>query len=528
MIDPIIESEEQEQDSWFRRLSPEAQFRVLLIAVVAVMAVLATCLINLNTWGKPVLIAGAIIAILTGFYKWAVARERASLDYQHKYQHIEHAEHYRALTVKLADMGHSIQLKHVDHNGGIWELSSVSPMTIPNSPMSIENYYANGEPEQLQIAPPLTLPDKMMLIDVMKHWNLTPENLFLGMGKGMKEIACSIEGLMHVAHDAPTGGGKTSQWLAEIVQLLKLNVQVILCNPHFAPVDKKGNDWRPVGQSIEAQGWIQLADDLRIPGLIRNYENIANILKWLSLQEIDRRFNLQAQGIYSYKPLYIFIDEWPSVVRRYPEAGEYLTDVLQRGRAVEVNVDTNAQGFLQTDVNLQGSARENFNTAYHMGGTVHSGAKLLDMPVKAYNDLLRTEQVTLGRGIALLRNNESCPQAELVRLPLADNMYIYYMLGKADNWCLPEFRKRGNGKVETMETPIEADGNEIPDVGNASPQTEELRIIESDSYGNAIVETIKRLRFQQHMPFREIAPLVGMAGRKYEQFQRICEQEGIV
>ena len=168
MIDPIIESEEQEQDSWFRRLSPEAQFRVLLIAVVAVMAVLATCLINLNTWGKPVLIAGAIIAIFSMFYRWAVARERASLDYQHKYQHIEHAEHYRALTVKLADMGHSIQLKHVDHNGGVWELSSVSPMTIPNSPMSIENYYANGQEEQLQIAAPIAQPKLRDVIDELR------------------------------------------------------------------------------------------------------------------------------------------------------------------------------------------------------------------------------------------------------------------------------------------------------------------------------------------------------------------------
>src|SRR6266699_1529405 len=81
MIDPIIESDNQEQTSWFRRLSPEAQFRILLIVIVAVIAGLAVIFIHWNTWGKPVLIAGAIIAILTGFYKWAVARERASLDY---------------------------------------------------------------------------------------------------------------------------------------------------------------------------------------------------------------------------------------------------------------------------------------------------------------------------------------------------------------------------------------------------------------------------------------------------------------
>ena len=68
----------------------------------------------------------------------------------------------------------------------------------------------------------------------MRKWSLTPQNLFLALGKGGKEYACTLEGLMHVAHDAPTGQGKTEQWKAEIIQLLKLGIQVILCNPHFA------------------------------------------------------------------------------------------------------------------------------------------------------------------------------------------------------------------------------------------------------------------------------------------------------
>jgi hypothetical protein len=343
-------------------------------------------------------------------------------------------------------------LVHLEHPDGR-KMLLTSPLTIPGAPVKIEQLNW-GMP---QIAAASTLPDKVMALDIMRKWALTPQNLFLALGKGGKEYACTLEGLMHVAHDAPTGQGKTAQWKAEIVQLLKLNVQVILCNPHFAPVDKKGNDWRPIGKAIEQQGRIELQPGLRIPGLIRKYETIVNMLKWLSLKEIDRRFTLQAQGDYSYTSLYIFLDEWPSVVHRFPVAGDYLVDVLQRGRAVDVCVDTNAQGFLQDDVKLEGSARENFNTAFHMGGSPYSGSKLLDMPVKDYNEVLRKEQVVLGQGVALLRNNESVPQAELVRLPYANNEYIYYMLGRADTWMLPEFRHRNTSE--------EHPGN-VPENGN--------------------------------------------------------------
>lgn len=376
---------------------------------------------------EPAFIAILVCCVL-GVGAWLFSQGR------HHIHDIADRKHMRELASQAIANHHSIEYKPATR-----ELRTISPFTIQNGPLTIKDINLGNA---AQLAPVLSLPEKILAIDVMRKWHLTPDNLFLALGKGSKELACSLEGLMHVAHDAPTGQGKTAQWKAEIVQLLKLDVQVVLCNPHFAPVDKKGNDWRPIGQAIEAQGWLELAPGLRIPGLIRKYETIVNMLKWLSLKEIDRRFTLQAQGDYSYKPLYLFIDEWPSVVQRYPHAGDYLVDVLQRGRAVDVCVDANAQGFLQDDVKLQGSARENFNTAFHMGGNGSSGARLLDLPLKEYNAILKQEQIALGQGVALLRNNESVPQAELVRLPYADNAYIYYMLGRADTWMLPEFRQR--------------------------------------------------------------------------------------
>jgi hypothetical protein len=321
--------------------------------------------------------------------------------------------------------------------------SPVKPVRIKEVPAPLLPLPAAGqaEPRLPRPHPVLALPERVLMVDILRTWDLSRDNLLLGLGKGGQPLACSLEGFMHVAHDAATGLGKTSQSYGEIVMLLKLGVQIIVANPHFAPVDKKGRDWRPIAQAIEAQGRLHLAPGATCSGLLRNVDDIARMLAWLSIQEIDRRLALQLAGDFRYQPIYLFVDEWPGIVQRHPEAADYLMDIVQRGRAVEVCVQTNAHGFVSKDVNLQGSAPENFSTAYHMGGSPYSAAKLLDMPVKDIHALLKSEEVTLGKGVALLRNNEACPQAQLVRLPYADNEFAYYLLGRADRWVPSELRR---------------------------------------------------------------------------------------
>jgi hypothetical protein len=218
-------------------------------------------------------------------------------------------------------------------------------------------------PTQLSAPSRLLLPGPCRMLDVLRQHRLevSVESLFLALGKGDMPLTCTLEGFMHVGHDAPIGQGKTAQSYGEMVLLLKAGIQVILANPHFAPVDKKGRDWRPIAQAIETQGAIALAPGKAIYGLIRKYETIANMLTWLSTIEIDRRFEMQLRGEYTYSPIYLFIDEWPAIVMRHPDSAFCLVDILQRGRAVDVCINMCAQGFLSEDVALKGSARENFN-----------------------------------------------------------------------------------------------------------------------------------------------------------------------
>lgn len=405
------------------------------------------------------------------------------------------------------------------------------PQTLHFAPHA--DYRVTGKeipavPEVPAIAGPLPLPGPLSMIEIMRHFSLSPENLFLALLRGGKQLTCSIDQFMHVAHDGPTGSGKTMQWKAELVMLLKADVLTFLANPHFAPVTKGGEDWRPIGRALEEQ---ELPGHL--PGLLYTFEQIRDFLKWLSQVEIDRRFEHQRAGRYDYVPLYGFVDEWAAQVAKYPECGPYMQDIIRRGRAVDVCISTNSQGFLVNDIGMSGASRENFQTAYHLGGSLQSASALLDMRQQEISKLLAAEQVALGKGVALLRNNAVSDPAQLVRLPLADNDYVYYMLGRADQWHLPEFRTASAFVSEEQaldETAGETDTARLeagPAGWNAVSETGgQASVIGAAE--TVSKETKRRILrdIERGYPYRQVAANVGMSGGGYAIFQQICKEMG--
>ncbi len=405
------------------------------------------------------------------------------------------------------------------------------PQTLhyaPHSDYRVAGKELSPAPELPAIAAPLALPGPISMSEIMRHFALSPEHLFLALGRGGQQLACSIEQFMHVAHDGPTGSGKTMQWKAELVMLLKADILTFLANPHFAPVTKKGEDWRPIGRALEMQ---ELPG--RLPGLLYTFEQIRDFLKWLSQVEIDRRFEHQRAGCYDYMPLYGFVDEWAAQVSKYPECGAYMQDIIRRGRAVDVCISTNSQGFLVNDIGMSGASRENFQTAYHLGGSIQSASALLDMRQQDITRMLATEQVTLGRGIGLLRNNSVSDPAQLVRLPYADNDYTYYMLGRADTWALPGFRavSLDDSAHETtaplLETVPSARGETLEQSSTVSRNETDASVkVAAAAVSRETREHIRRLIEKTNMPWREIASAVGMASEKYVVFREVCRQMG--
>jgi hypothetical protein len=296
------------------------------------------------------------------------------------------------------------------------------------------NMHMLGNSEQVkQLAmPAILLPAKSEMIEVARRHDFSRENIFLAQSNE-GDVTTSVRGYLHCANDGSTDSGKTSNWRGQLTQFIKADIDCILLNPNFCLTTKDGQDWKPIARALESQGSYELA----LPRVVTQFANINAVLCWLAKVEIDRRFQMMREGCFDYNPLYAYIDEWPSIATECKEGSEYLKLILQRGRAVEVCVSVNSQGFLKDDTDLKGSARENFATAFFLGGSTYSGAKMLDLSEKTLKEMLEQCQEPIGKGVGFLRNNTSLSNAQIVRLPYADNDFLYHCLGKADSYKLP-------------------------------------------------------------------------------------------
>lgn len=280
--------------------------------------------------------------------------------------------------------------------------------------------------------PNVVLPAKSKMIEVARRHDFSKDNIFLALATS-RDITTSLRSYLHCANDGNTDSGKTSNWRGQIVQFLLSGIDCLLLNPNFALVTKDGDDWKPIAKALQSQGSLEL----NLPRVVTELPNIGYVLDYMANTEIDRRFAMMREGNFDYKPLYLYIDEWPEIALKCKGANDNLGTLLRRGRAVELCVSVNSQGFLKEDTDLKGSARENFATAFFLGGSTYSGAKLLDIKQAELEDMLRVCNEPIGKGVAILRNNASMPNPEIVRLPYADNDFLYYTLGRDDSFRLP-------------------------------------------------------------------------------------------
>lgn len=305
-------------------------------------------------------------------------------------------------------------------------------------------------PKQIQapiVQRQFALPPAYDMLSIYKQHDLEPDNLFLAKDGYGEIITTESDNLCHGVFNSMTGGGKTSVERDLISQLLYVGETVILADLKFAPITEQGLDWRPLAKKIMAQPPLRV-NNLLFPCLLRNEHHIATLLHWLATEEIDRRLAMRVRGDFSYATYFVFVEELIALINIHPEAAADITRIVVLGRELRIFLFTAAQNFLVKDTKLSGGARENFQTAYFLGGDEHSGALLLDMTKKELGDYLRTNKVTLGKGVGMLRNNVSVPNASLVRLGWASNDSVYYLHGRADDFVLPVVGTQG--KRESM------------------------------------------------------------------------------
>ncbi len=345
-----------------------------------------------------------------------------------------------------------------------------APAQLPSVPVPL----LHQEPEP-QLLPSGTV-DMAGLLD---DWKPRVDSILLGVGPGGTRYTVHASELCHVALAGPTGGGKSNIMRLLLSQLLAAGAKVVLADPHYTPYDpESGDDWKPIA------GRLHLAPAVRA-------SDIQHLLAWLATDELPQRLERRRQGERPGQPLFLAIDELPAIVADVKDAPDHMARILREGRKVGILLVTAAQDWLVKSIGGTGATRDNFRTAYYLGGDMTSARVLLDVQ-KGVDD------GQLGQGLAFLRSKVTSP-AQLVRVPLASN----YALER----LLPDFQQASSPILdvptgEVLELPGNPAGTQqepiqlVTSTASQSPGSltaEELRVVSLFREGKDVAEIVRTL-----------------------------------
>ncbi len=276
------------------------------------------------------------------------------------------------------------------------------PSPLPQIPPATPSLIT-AEPE----APALPV-GTVDLSELVQTWRPSVDSITLAVGPGGVPYRVHARELCHVALAGATGGGKSNIMRLLLAQLTAAGAKVVLADPHFTPYDpESGDDWRPIAQRLHMAPAVKAAD-------------IRHMLAWMATDELPQRLERRYKGQHVGAPLFLAIDELPSIAKDVPEAPEHLGRLLREARKVNIFVIGAAQDFLVKTIGGAGAVRDCYRTAFYVGGDAQTARVLLDVRGSV-------DDGQLGQGLAMLRCKVT-PQAALVRVPYASNEAISRLL----------------------------------------------------------------------------------------------------
>jgi hypothetical protein len=282
------------------------------------------------------------------------------------------------------------------------------------------------------------VPPAYDLIEALRRFPLAEETLFLGVDGDKQVLRCNPKReLCHGAFNAVTGRGKTFLARGMETQLLKVGYEVVHADIKFTLIDEFGNDYRPIARALLNQGEMHVGG-LTLPHLLLREDHIVYFLEWLAGPELQRRLSLYNQGKHTYKTFFLFLEELLYLIGKYKHLGPVISPLLSVGRSLGIKMFCAAQNFQVQNLKINSGMRENFESAWFLGGDLNSGAALLDLSPKALSQLLVENHIQLGKGVNVFRNNAVAYDARVMRGGLASDDFVYWLLGKADGFVLPD------------------------------------------------------------------------------------------
>lgn len=257
----------------------------------------------------------------------------------------------------------------------------------------------------------------------------TINKIFVGRTMDGKDIFVPAKDLCHVALAGKTGGGKGSLERLIMVQLCYVGARVLLLNPHYMRWVVADNgpqfdeDWTPfegVNPRKNDRPYLEAS-----PLDCADFDPIGQYLAWAVETELQKRKREGREGGKKFKPFFIVIDEWPSIVAKIREAPGHLGELLREGRKFGIFVILTSQDFQVKTLGMEGgSIRNCFLTVFYTGGDKTTAKELLH-----YEKVGDIPENSLGKGIILIRCTGTNNEPVLVRVPFVDNEAVYKLLG---------------------------------------------------------------------------------------------------
>lgn len=249
---------------------------------------------------------------------------------------------------------------------------------------------------------------------VLSTFTPSLQTIFLGYLQDGTPVFVPAKALCHVALAGSTGQGKSTLIRLLMAQLCKAGASILLLNPHYTHYDLEADeDWTPYEPYLVYD-----------PMECRKYEVIEFYLKQVATELLPRRLEKYAHSKPLGKPYFLVLDELPAIIRKVPNAPEYLETILREGRKVGIFLIVAATDFLVKTIFPQGggAVRDCFRTAMYVGGDPTTARILLDMKAS------EVPEDALGKGTIMLRCSQ-VKQTALASIPYVDNQSLYQLLG---------------------------------------------------------------------------------------------------
>lgn len=283
------------------------------LALLALVGFGAVLYLNWNSWGKWTLFV--IIALCIVIAAW-----RIGTIVHDRYMHhvsLKHTEKHVTTQLTLAEkamaMGHSVEMEHTDHLGRVHKMRSISPLTIPNAPITIKelNY---GDQDLLPAPLPVSPPFSSIASQVK------PGRMFLGQGAN-GPVWGDITDLLSTLDVGRPGTGKSTLLRDVCGQVLLIGGRPIIFDPHGSILDDLGSEFE-CAESPQ--------DIVRYAGTLDG---------WLTTRLQQRR-----AGQKNFNPMLLLVDEMPIIAEMAMEALPVIRRVVLEGRKVGMYALISGQG----------------------------------------------------------------------------------------------------------------------------------------------------------------------------------------